>query len=280
MKVCEDIAGLRQQLSDYSNQKIALVATMGNLHAGHLQLVKRAQQLADKVVVSIYVNPLQFNDASDFEHYPRTFAQDRQQLAAMSVDVLFAPESAVLYPQGQQCSCKVSVPDLGDILEGEHRPGHFTGVTTIVNKLFNIVQPDIAVFGEKDFQQLLLIRRMVADLNMPIDIVAEPTCREKNGLAMSSRNNRLSAAERQQAAAIYQQLQEIREQLQQGRQDYAGLQAEAMSALAQQGLQAEYVAICNAADCSALQVGESQAVILLAARLADVRLIDNLQVNL
>ncbi len=280
MIVCESIADIRQQLAACRSQKIALVPTMGNLHAGHLALVKRAQQLAQKVVVSIFVNPLQFNEASDFENYPRSFEQDQQQLAELGVDILYAPTESSLYPNGQQTNCKVAVPELGDILEGECRPGHFTGVTTIVNKLFNIVQPDTAIFGEKDFQQLMLIRRMVADLNMPIEIVSAPTCRESNGLAMSSRNNRLSAQQRQQASALYQQLQVISEQLQQGRQDYPRIQHEAMQALQAQGFEPEYVAIRHPDTLDMLQVGDERAVILLAARLAGVRLIDNLHLCL
>ena len=280
MIVCESIADIRQKLAACRSQKIALVPTMGNLHAGHLALVKRAQQQAQTVVVSIFVNPLQFNEASDFENYPRSFEQDQQQLAELGVDILFAPSDAVLYPQGQQSSCKVAVPELGDILEGECRPGHFTGVTTIVNKLFNIVQPDTAVFGEKDFQQLMLIRRMVADLNMPIEIIAQPTCRHDSGLAMSSRNNRLSAEQQQQASAIYQQLHQVSEQLRQGRRDIEVLQADAMAALSQQGFEPEYVEIRNPDNLSRLQAGDSRVVILLAARLADVRLIDNLQLSL
>ncbi len=280
MKLCRTIAELRSQRQAFQGESVAFVATMGNLHAGHLSLVKRARQLAGRVVVSIYVNPLQFNEASDFEHYPRTPEQDQQLLEAEGVDLLFIPDSRELYPHGQQSNCKVMVPELGDMLEGECRPGHFTGVTTIVNKLFNLVQPDVALFGEKDFQQLMLIRRMVADLNMPLSIEAVPTCRHDNGLAMSSRNNRLNGKQQQQAGAIYQVLSHIVEQLQQGRSDYPVLETDAMDFLRQQGLEPEYVVIRRPADLLPLQRDDMQAVVLAAARLGDVRLIDNIQLTL
>jgi pantoate--beta-alanine ligase len=276
--ICTDIPTLRKTIFAWksSGERIAFVPTMGNLHAGHLQLVQAARQQAQRVVVSIFVNPLQFNEAADFNAYPRTLEQDAQQLRDVKTDVLFAPDVSVMYPQGQTANTKVMVPGLGDILEGEHRPGHFTGVTTVVAKLFNMVQPDMAMFGEKDFQQLMLIRRMVADLDMPIEICSLPTVREADGLAMSSRNGRLNPEERGRAPAIHETLSGVVARIRQGGRDYASLEREAMARLDGRGFNTEYVAVRRAADLHVPTPADRELVVLVASRLGQVRLIDNI----
>ena len=279
MQLCESIADIRRQVSTWksSAQRVALVPTMGNLHEGHLALVAQAQQLADRVVVSVFVNPLQFNEVDDYDAYPRTEAEDRQKLQAAGVDALFLPAIDEIYPGGQASATRVLVPGLGDILEGEWRPGHFTGVATVVNKLFNMVLPDLAMFGEKDFQQLVLIKRMVADLNMPVAIISVATTRESDGLAMSSRNSRLTADQRRLAPALHQCLLRVREQLAQGSREFETLESEAMERLKQEGFLPEYIAIRRTDDLEKPEPSDRKLVILSAARLGSTRLIDNLQ---
>ena len=278
MQTCTTIEAIRRTISGWkaSQQRIALVPTMGNLHAGHMALVEQARGRADRVVVSIFVNPLQFNESADFQGYPRTLQQDTQQLASAGVDALFAPDGEAMYPRGQAAITRVMVPDLERILEGAFRPGHFTGVATVVSKLFNIVQPDLAVFGEKDFQQLMLIRRMVEDLNMPIDIAAVATLREADGLAMSSRNGLLDEEQRRRAPVLYATLKQLVQRLQQGEMDHPQLESEAMEQLAGQGYQPEYVAIRRSYDLEVPQPGDVELVVLAAARLGSTRLIDNI----
>lgn len=282
MLICSDLASLRKNIFNWkkNNQRVAFVPTMGNLHAGHLQLVHAARKQAQRVVVSIFVNPLQFNEAADFAAYPRTLDADAHLLREAQADLLFAPTVDVMYPHGQVANTKVMVPGLGDVLEGECRPGHFTGVSTVVAKLFNMVQPDVALFGEKDFQQLMLIRRMVADLDMPILIESLTTVREADGLAMSSRNSRLSAGERQVAPVIYQTLCRLRDQLLRGERPFALLEQQAVAGLNSAGFRAEYVAVRRAADLQSPAAGDTQLVVLLAAHLGKTRLIDNLPVTL
>lgn len=278
MNVCESISAIREQVNAWrsSGEKIAFVPTMGNLHAGHLSLVEKAKTLADRVVVSIFVNPMQFNEQQDFDLYPRTFDDDLEKLKSANVDAVFAPATNDIYPEGQQATTRVIVPELSEILEGECRPGHFTGVTTVVNKLFNMVQADIAVFGEKDFQQLMLIRRMVAELDMPIEIIAVPTSREEDGLAMSSRNNRLSSEQRSIAKSIYQALVQVVEAIRSGNKDYAKLCADASKSLDQQGFDTEYLVVRRQQDLAEPDQQDSNLVVLCAARLGDIRLIDNI----
>lgn len=279
MQVCQTVSDIRQLVADWkaSGERVAFVPTMGNLHAGHLDLVRQSQQHADRVVVSIFVNPLQFNESNDFDAYPRTEDEDKQKLEAASVDALFIPAMDEIYPHGQGRVCKVIVPGLGDILEGEWRPGHFAGVATVVNKLLNMVQPELAVFGEKDFQQLVVIQRMVDDLNMPVKILPVATMREDDGLAMSSRNSRLTSDQRLLAPALHQCLDRIRNQLGQGLRDFDSLELEAMDWLKQQGLQPEYIAIRRTSDLEKPEPSDRKLVILCAARLGSTRLIDNLQ---
>ncbi len=257
--------------------RIAFVPTMGNLHAGHLDLVQAAREAADRVVVSIFVNPLQFDEAEDFAAYPRTLEADLAKLAECGVDAVFTPAEETLYPQGRQDITFVEVPGLGEILEGAHRPGHFRGVTTVVAKLFHIVQPEVAVFGEKDFQQLLIVRRMVADLDFPVTILARPTVREADGLAMSSRNRRLDPGQRRIATALYRVLRETAEALRRGGEP-AALERAAMARLEAAGFRPEYVAIRAAADLGPPRPG-TPGVVLGAARLGSVRLIDNVQIE-
>jgi pantoate--beta-alanine ligase len=189
-----DIPALRNQIRLWKaeQQTLAFVPTMGNLHKGHIQLVQQAKTCADKVIVSIFVNPMQFSPGTDYEHYPRTLKEDAKQLAPLDTDVLFAPKAEDIYPEELEKATKVAVPELSEILCGQYRPGHFIGVTTIVAKLFNLVQPDIAIFGEKDYQQLVIIKKMVADLGFPVEIRSGATLREADGLAMSSRNQYLT----------------------------------------------------------------------------------------
>ena len=282
MHICTDIAELRRNVQAWkkAGERVALVPTMGNLHRGHLRLVQAAKQHAQRVVVSVFVNPLQFNEAADFKAYPRTLDDDAQQLRAVATDLLFAPDVDVIYPRGQAGNTKVLVPGISDVLEGEHRPGHFTGVATVVAKLFNMVQPDVALFGEKDFQQLLLIRRMAADLDLPIEIISVATEREADGLAMSSRNSRLSAEQRQLAPVIYQTLRTLQRQLVQGDHRYTILEQQAVAALNQAGFRAEYVAVRRAADLQPATPDDTTQVVLLAAWLGQIRLIDNLMLAL
>ncbi|HEX7028328.1 MAG TPA: pantoate--beta-alanine ligase [Gammaproteobacteria bacterium] len=268
-------------------QSVAFVPTMGNLHAGHLKLVETARAFGDRVVVSIFVNPLQFSPDEDFEHYPRTLDEDNRRLSQAGVDVVFTPSVDVIYPRGlpngksksRPVTTQVSVPGLNRILCGAFRPGHFDGVTTVVAKLFNLVQPDLAVFGKKDFQQWVLIRRMTEDLNIPVKIVGVDTVREPDGLALSSRNQYLSEAEKKVAPVLYRTLVDVAEAIRQGRRSYALLQSEAMVRLEQAGFQPEYVEIRYADDLSAARGKNRNLVVLAAARLGAARLIDNLEIK-
>ncbi|MCW9014455.1 MAG: pantoate--beta-alanine ligase [Gammaproteobacteria bacterium] len=282
MIICKTIGELRQRINDWkqSGKTIAFVPTMGNLHAGHIALVKKARTLADIVVVSIFVNPLQFDETADFAAYPRTADSDREKLAAVAADVLFMPAVESVYPLDQAATTKVVVPALSDILEGEWRPGHFTGVATVVNKLFNMVMPDVAIFGDKDYQQLALIRRMVAELNMPIDIVSVATVRESDGLAMSSRNSRLDSQQRQLAPALYQALTAIREKIQQGDRDYSALEVAALEQLNARGIQPEYVVVRRSEDLEQPEAKDRELVLLGAVRMGATRLIDNISLTL
>lgn len=279
MRVIKTIAALRAELTEWRARadRIAFVPTMGNLHAGHLTLVDEAKSRAQRVVVSIFVNPLQFNDQNDFRSYPSTFAEDSDKLAQKNVDIVFFPEAREMYPRGMEHHTTITVPDISDTLCGEHRPGHFTGVATVVNKLFNIVQPDIALFGEKDYQQLLVIRRMVSDLALPIEIVGLPTVRELDGLALSSRNSYLTADERQHAPRLYQALMHAKARIEQGARDFHSLENDALMGLQQGGLRPEYVSVCRADNLAPAGPEDTDLVILAAAWLGKARLIDNVR---
>ena len=272
-----DMLRARVQFWRRGNQRIAFVPTMGNLHAGHLRLVERARELAERVVVSAFVNPLQFGPNEDLDRYPRTLEADRKALDNLGVDLFFVPGVEEMYPHGLELATRVQVPGLGERLCGAFRPGHFEGVATVVAKLFNMVQPHTALFGRKDYQQLVVIRRMVADLDWPIDIEAVDTVREPDGLAMSSRNQYLDAAERKQAPRLYQALQQLAGRIRAGEGDFAALGREAMEVLAAAGFSPEYVEVLDADSLEAPAEGRPL-VVLAAARLGKTRLIDNLVV--
>lgn len=275
MLVFSSLSELRGWRAQQTTDPIALVPTMGNLHQGHLQLVKRAQQATSQVVVSIFVNPMQFAANEDLDSYPRTFAEDCAALEALGVTAVFAPTIEDVYPRGLANQTSVTVPEISDILCGASRPGHFRGVATIVCKLFNMVQPDIAVFGQKDYQQLQVIRLMAADLSMSVDIIGEPTERAEDGLALSSRNGYLTAEERAQAPFIYQLLQQLAEQLQQGVAP-AEVEQRGLTALTEHGFRPDYLSVRRQQDLQPVAAADTKLVILLAAYLGNTRLIDNL----
>lgn len=282
MQRVETISALRAQIKAWraSKQTIAFVPTMGNLHLGHLSLVRKASELADRVVVSIFVNPLQFDDKADLSAYPRTVKADIHMLSTVDCDVIFTPTIDVMYPKGMAPHTNIIVPNMDDKLCGLKRPGHFDGVATVVTKLLNIVQADIALFGEKDYQQLLLIKRLVRDLNLPVDILGAPTFREESGLAMSSRNQYLTEQQRDQASGLYQTLLSVKQRIEMGEQDFPALQQEAIAKLEGLGFEAEYVDIRRADDLAQAMSGDKNLRILAAVRLGKARLIDNMACNL
>jgi len=282
MIIIETLPMLRREVRRWrqDGKRIALVPTMGNLHDGHMTLVDEARASADIVVVSIFVNPMQFERADDLARYPRTLQEDCEKLNRRGVDLVFSPAPGDVYPQGLGEQTFVEVPGLSTLLEGASRPGHFRGVSTIVSKLFNLVQPDLACFGEKDYQQLALIRKMVADMGYDIDIVGVPTVRAKDGLALSSRNGYLTADERKIAPVVSKVMNGIAEKLGQGERHVDALIAEAENALSDQGLQPDGLAIVDADTLRPLNVDSQRAVILMAAWLGKARLIDNQQVDL
>ncbi|MDV7210567.1 pantoate--beta-alanine ligase [Azotobacter beijerinckii] len=261
-------------------KRIALVPTMGNLHAGHIALVEKARQRADFVVASIFVNPLQFGPAEDLDKYPRTLAADQEKLLEGGCDLLFAPGVEEMYPDGMQGQTRIAVPGVSEGLCGATRPGHFEGVATVVTKLFNIAQPDIALFGEKDFQQLAVIRTLVRDLNMPIQIFGEPTVRAADGLALSSRNGYLNDEQRGVAPALYRILCDTRTALLAGERDFAGLCARGREALQQAGFRPDYLEIREATSLRPANAKDRRLVVLGAAYLGNTRLIDNLSVDI
>ena len=277
----QEISVLRAQLKQWRNagESIGFVPTMGNLHAGHLQLVATAKAQADRVVVSIFVNPTQFGESEDFSTYPRTLDADIEKLQKLAVDIAFVPVESEIYPN--IAMTEVQVSQIADSHCGAARPGHFNGVATVVSKLFNIVQPDYAFFGEKDFQQLAVIRAMVRDLNIPVVIYSVPTFREKSGLAMSSRNNRLTESQRKQAAKLYQSLSLAKQAVLAKKCTYAEIERQFMQLLTGQGFKPDYFSICRRSDLQAAAAEEDkQLIILLAARLGKVRLIDNIQLDI
>jgi pantoate--beta-alanine ligase len=257
-----------------TKQRIGLVPTLGNLHAGHHSLVALARQRADVVIASVFVNPTQFGPNEDFARYPRTPEADAAGLEASGCDVLFLPTVEDMYPYGIERSVRVSVPELSDILEGAIRPGHFDGVATVVSKLFNLVRPHLAVFGQKDYQQLLVIRQLTRDLGYPIEIVAAPIVREANGLAMSSRNQYLSPEQRDQARAIHATLRRMADEVRSGRA-VGDVEAEALAHLRQLGFVPDYAVVRRADDLREPATSDRNRVALIAARLGNTRLIDN-----
>ena len=275
------LAKLRAQRAAWraADERLALVPTMGNLHDGHLELVRRARALAERTVVSVFVNPLQFGPGEDLASYPRTLPRDTELLRAAGADLLFAPPVDEIYPRPQAEQTRVEVPVLSEILCGAARPGHFVGVATVVCKLLNMVQPEVALFGEKDFQQRVVIRRMVDDLCLPVEIVGVPTVREADGLAMSSRNGYLTAAERACAPALYAALRTAAGAVEAGAADYDAVARAAARHIDAAGLRTDYVSIRRAADLGIPGVGDRDLVILAAAHLGRARLIDNRRIR-
>lgn len=282
MLIIETLPLLRQQIRRLrmEGKRVALVPTMGNLHDGHMKLVDEAKARADVVVVSIFVNPMQFDRPEDLARYPRTLQEDCEKLNKRKVDLVFAPSVKEIYPNGTETHTYVDVPGLSTMLEGASRPGHFRGVSTIVSKLFNLVQPDITCFGEKDFQQLALIRKMVADMGFDIEIIGVPIMRAKDGLALSSRNGYLTAEQRKIAPGLYKVLSSIADKLQAGERDLDEIIAIAGQELNEKGFRSDDIQIRDADTLLEISENSKRAVILVAAWLGDARLIDNKMVEL
>ncbi|MGB3462110.1 MAG: pantoate--beta-alanine ligase [Rhodanobacter lindaniclasticus] len=278
MQTVQDAPALRAAVRGWrgKGQTVGFVPTMGNLHAGHQSLVRLARARADRVVASVFVNPTQFGPNEDFERYPRTLVHDQAALADEGCDLLFAPEVPTIYPYGAEFSVSLRVPQITTMLEGAHRPGHFDGVATVVCKLFNLVTPDLAVFGQKDFQQLKVIERMVRDLSLPVKVIGAPIARDDDGLALSSRNQYLSAQERARAPLIHDTLLKMRELLHQGH-PWRAVEQVAEAQLSRAGFVPDYAAIRRAGDLAEPDDGQRDGLVaLIAARLGGTRLIDNL----
>ena len=280
MNILDSIASLRQQIIAWrkAGETVAFVPTMGNLHAGHFKLIDTARTLADRVICSIFVNPMQFGQNEDLASYPRTMDADIAGLINHQADALFIPTPAMIYPHGLDSQSYIEVPLLGDLHCGASRAGHFRGVSTIVGKLFNLVQPDVACFGQKDYQQLAIIRQMVADLSFPIQIIGVPTARADDGLALSSRNGYLTVAQRQQAPALYQILQQLKTTIVSGNHQYRELEQQAKAQLSAAGFAPDYLNISNQHILALATETAEPKVILAAARLGNTRLIDNLEI--
>jgi len=281
MNTVENIKDLRAQVKDWRMQglTIAFVPTMGNLHDGHLALVKAAHRYADKVIVSIFINPMQFGLSEDIDNYPKTLVQDKNRLMGVATDLLFIPSSDIIYPKGYTDNTFVEVPNISDLYCGKSRPGHFRGVATVVCKLFNLVQPDVSCFGSKDYQQLQIIQTMVDDLSMPVEIIPVKIIREKSGLAMSSRNGYLTPEQKDAAPIIYKTLQWLSEQVKTNN-DYRQLCQQASEKINQVGLTTDYINFCHAYTLAPATVNDTELVILVSAFCGKARLIDNLQVSL
>jgi pantoate--beta-alanine ligase len=280
MLTITDVEALRAELARWHGaDRVALVPTMGNLHVGHASLIGHARTLAARVVVSIFVNPLQFDREEDLAAYPRTLKEDCSRLRELDVDILFLPSVEAMYPRGMESATRVEVPHLSGLLEGEKRPGHFIGVATVVTKLLNMVQPDVAVFGEKDYQQLLIIQQLVTDLNLPVEIVGLPTVREPDGLAMSSRNRRLTAEERAQAPGLFRAVRRVGAFVAEGRRDYEVLEHQAVQDLERLGFRPDYVSVRRASDLGTPGGADRDLVVVAAAWLGRTRLIDNIRVT-
>lgn len=282
MKIFHTIKGLRDELKQHRKDglRIGFVPTMGNLHAAHIELIKLAQQHNDIVVCSIFVNALQFGLNEDWDRYPRTIRDDVEKLTAVGCNYLFHPTDNEMYPNGLDTQSRVVCPTMTDVLCGASRPGHFEGVTTVVTKLFNIVQPDEAVFGIKDYQQLAVIRRMVEDLCMDIQITAAPIHRETDGLAMSSRNSYISAVERPRVSVLYETLQWMVESVRNGARDFTQLEEQGRQRIADKGFRVDYLSVCNSKTLEPAAVDDSEITVLGAMYTEKARLIDNLSLSL
>ena len=281
MDTVTTIAAVRERVHAWrrAGLRVAFVPTMGNLHPGHVSLIEAARRHGERFIASIFVNPMQFGPNEDFAHYPRTPREDERMLAGAGCSVMFMPDVAEIYPNGSERATRVEVPGVSRILEGEFRPGHMEGVSTVVAKLFHIVEPDVAVFGEKDFQQLTVIRRMVADLCMPVKIIGAPTVRDRDGLAMSSRNQYLSSEQRALAPSIYRALEAAAQRLRAGDVDFASIERAGFQALEHAGFRPDYFSVRNASDLCPATPAARELVILTAARIGKARLIDNVQVT-
>ena len=281
MDTVTTVAAVREHVRRWRSEgcRVAFVPTMGNLLAGHVSLIEAARRHGDRFVASIFVNPMQFGPNEDYAQYPRTPAKDADMLVEAGCNLMFMPDVAQIYPNGSERATRVDVPSLSRVLDGEFRPGHFEGVSTIVAALFHIVEPDVAIFGEKDFQQLTIIRRMVADLCMAVQIVGAPTVRDSDGLAMSSRNQYLTSAERQVAPRIYQTLQAAANRLQAGDAEFSSIERTGVEALAGAGMKPDYFSVRRAHDLGPPAPDTKHLVVLTAARLGKARLIDNIQVR-
>jgi pantoate--beta-alanine ligase len=279
MDTVTTISAVRERVRAWrlAGARVVFVPTMGNLHAGHVSLIETARRHGERFVASIFVNPMQFGPNEDFAHYPRTPREDERMLAAAGCDLMFMPDVAEIYPHGSERATRVEVPGLSRILEGEFRPGHMEGVSTVVAKLFHIVEPDVAVFGEKDYQQLSVIRRMVAELCMRVEIVGAPTLRDVDGLALSSRNQYLTAAERKLAPVIFATLEAAAARVRAGDAGFAAIERGGFEALERAGLRPDYFAVRRAADLATPDRETRELVVLTAARLGKARLIDNVQ---
>ena len=281
MIVVHNKQDLAEHLAEWRlhDEHVALVPTMGNLHAGHAALVDLARENAERVVVSIFVNPTQFGEGEDFEDYPRTLERDKLRLKQTAADLIFAPDVETVYPFGLENATVVSVPTLTEHFCGASRPGHFDGVTTVVARLFSLVQPDVAVFGQKDYQQQLVIRHMTEDLNLPIGIITGETVRADDGLALSSRNSYLSESELAAAPVLYEALCSTAQDLQNGRRNFGELEADAIERLRDAGFDVDYYSIRRALNLDVPNRDCDDLVVLAAARLGAARLIDNVVVT-
>ena len=281
METVTTVSAVRERVHAWrrAGERVVFVPTMGNLHAGHVSLIEAARRHGARFVASIFVNPMQFGPNEDFAHYPRTPRDDERMLAAAGCDLMFMPDVAEIYPHGSERAARVEVPGLSRILEGEFRPGHMEGVSTVVAKLFHIVEPDVAIFGEKDYQQLTVIRRMVVELCMRVEIVGAPTMRDTDGLALSSRNQYLTPAERKVAPVIYATLEAAAGRLRAGDAQFASIERSGFQALEGSGLRPDYFSIRRADDLTAPSPETRALVVLAAARLGKARLIDNVQVT-
>jgi pantoate--beta-alanine ligase len=282
MDQANSVSELQQYVQHWKDHKqsIAFVPTMGNLHQGHLSLIEKGQSLCDRSICSIFVNPMQFGPNEDFNHYPRTLTRDLELLESIGCDLVYMPTASELYPQGLENISQVIVTDLTDTFEGAHRPGHFTGVATIVAKLFNIVKPDISVFGKKDFQQYCVINKMTRDLNLDVEIIGQETTRESSGLATSSRNQYLNDEQTAQGALIYQTLQDASKRIREGETDFASLEKQYIEQLSQAGFETDYFSICNADTLKPATTEDKKLVIMVTARLGETRLLDNIEIDL
>ena len=261
-------------------QSIAFIPTMGNLHDGHMSLIEKGQSLSDRTICSIFVNPMQFGPNEDWDHYPRSLDSDLAKLEAIGCDLVYLPTASELYPEGLDKISQVQVTDLTDNYEGAHRPGHFTGVATVVLKLFNIVKPDVSVFGKKDFQQYRVISKMVQDFNLDVQIIGQETTREASGLATSSRNQYLDAEQKETAAIIYRTLQQVAAGIDQGERDFRALEQDAIASLDDAGFKTDYFKICNAETLLPATPEDRDLVILVTAAIGQTRLLDNIEVSL